>query len=182
MGARYLMVIVTREILTNVTLSERTGLVVRIHVLNLPIRILKFLHCNCALCEGQKGQNSLSPSHLIKICRLNLNISCDPGVCLGNITTIASCWDNIHYTRWCHAVSSHITGMGITRDTVWCVICDSQSIVTRSHKQICYIHWSRTIDLGLPHLGPACSPFVVNIILLSMMGWVWWSLACPSII
>lgn len=48
--------------------------------------------------------------------------------------------------------------MGITRDTVWCVICDRESIVTRSHKQICYIHWSRTIDLGLPHLGPACSP------------------------
>ena len=106
----------------------------------------------------QKGQNLLSLSHLIKIGRLNLNICCDPAVS-GNITGIASCWDNIHYTLWCHAVSSHITGMGITRDTVWCVICDRESIVTRSHKQICYIHWSRTIDLGLPHLGPACSPF-----------------------
>ena len=59
--------------------------------------------------------------------------------------------------------------MGITRDTVWCVICDRESIVTRTHKQICYIHWSRTIDLRVPHLAQHVPPVVVNIICYQ-----WW--------
>ena len=101
----------------------------KIHVLNLPIRILKFLHCNCALCEGQKGQNSLSPSHLIKICRLNLNISYDPAVSVG-VTLPPLLHVGIIFTTHCAGVT-----LSLPTSQVWALLvtrCDVLSVTGRA--------------------------------------------------